>query len=329
MEWNYRKTAKMTRMKNTMGTGNERILVVSPCRDEEKHLPAMIRSMEAQTLLPAKWIVVDDGSTDQTSIILDDAAHKLPFMEILHRDDRGERKVGLGVIEAFNAGIALERLDDYEFVCKLDTDLELPPRYFELLVKAMREDDALGTYSGKIYLREPDGTQKHERRGDEVSVGPSKFYRVACFQDIGGFDPIVGWDGIDGHKCRLKNWIAKSEDRPDLRVIHRRQMGSSDMNVLKGRIRAGEGRYLLGSSFPYMVVATVYRMWDKPRVVGSLYMLFGYLRAAVRGYKRFGNHAYLRALRSYEWEVLFKGKRRTLERRNQQIRALRRAARQA
>jgi glycosyltransferase involved in cell wall biosynthesis len=308
-------------MRDDKPTSAGRILVVSPCRDEEEHLPTMIRSMAAQTLLPAKWIVVDDGSTDQTPRILDEAASELSFMEALHREDRGERKVGPGVIEAFNAGLSLENLHDYEFVCKLDGDLELPPRYFELLVAEMRKDEALGTYSGKIYLREPGGTEKHERRGDEASVGPTKFYRVACFQDIGGFDSIVGWDGIDGHKCRLNNWVARSEDRPEIRVVHRRQMGSSDTNVLKGRIRAGEGRYFIGSSLPYILAATAYRLPDRPRVVGALYTLFGYVRSMARGAERYGDDAYRSALRAYEWQVLFKGKQRALARRNEEIRA--------
>lgn len=103
-------------------------------------------------------------------------------------------------------------------------------------------------------------------------------------------------------------------------------MGSSDTNVLKGRIRAGEGRYLIGSSVPYILAATVYRMRDKPRVIGAILTLFGYVKAMARRAERFGDSDYRRALRSYEWEVLLTGKQRTLRRRNDAIRARRASA---
>ena len=86
-------------------------------------------------------------------------------------------------------------------------DLELPPRYFERLMALCESDPWLGTVSGKLFLRRDDGLVE-ERCGDENSVGPSKFYRVACFREIGGFVRDVCWDGIDGHLCRLKGWVA-------------------------------------------------------------------------------------------------------------------------
>ena len=228
--------------------------------------------------------------------------------------------MGPGVIETFYAGLEAVDLDDYDYVCKLDADLELPPRYFERLMEEMEADPHLGTLSGKMYLRDPSGRLSHERRGDEVSVGPSKFYRTACFRDIGGFARAAGWDGIDGHMCRLRGWVAASLDDPELRMIHRRQMGSSHMNVLHGRIRGGRGKWYIGSSLPYVLATTVYRAVDSPYLIGSLLMLCGYLQAMFQGAPRFGDGAYRSHLSRYEWAVLLKGKRRALAEQNARIR---------
>ena len=301
----------------------QRLVVISPCRDEEEHLAATIRSMVAQTRRPDLWIVVDDGSTDATPEILTNAMREHDFIRVVRREDRGERKVGPGVIDAFYAGLDSIDRGDFDFLCKLDCDLEVPPRYFELVLAEMAANPALGTYSGKIYLRDPDGRMSQERRGDENSVGPAKLYRIECFDEIGGFAREVGWDGIDGHMCRLKGWIAASEDREELRPIHRRKVGSSDRSVYRGRIRAGEGRWYIGSSISFVLATTIYRSMEAPYVIGALLNLYGYLRSMVRGKPQAGDAAYRRHLRSYEWRVLLRGKGPVLEEENDRIRRLR------
>ncbi len=300
--------------------GTVRLVVISPCRDEEVHLEATIRTMAAQTRPPDLWVIVDDGSTDRTPEILEQAARDHPFIRVVRREDRGERKVGPGVIDAFYAGADSIDLDAFDFVCKLDCDLELPPRYFELALAEMAGDPCLGTYSGKVYIRHPDGRMSPEKRGDENSVGPAKLYRTACFREIGGFARAVGWDGIDGHLCRVKGWIAASEDRPELRLLHRREVGSSEQNVYRGRIRAGTGRWFIGSSLAFVLATTVYRSAQSPVLVGALLTLYGYLRSMWRGEPRMGDEAYRRYLRRYEWRVLLRGKRRVLAEENERIR---------
>ncbi len=238
----------------------------------------------------------------------------------MRRDDRGARRVGAGVIDTFYAGLETIELDRFDYVCKLDCDLELPPRYFEGVLGAMETDPVLGTFSGKVYIRESDGRLTPEPRGDENSVGPAKFYRVACFRQIGGFERAVGWDGIDGHMCRLHGWIAASEDREDLRIIHRREVGSSDRSVYRGRFRAGAGRWFIGSSLPFVIATTIYRMKQAPYVVGALLTLCGYLDAMVRRAPRVRDPDYRRYLRSYEWRVLLRGKGRVLAEENARLR---------
>src|SRR5215468_3441425 len=82
-----------------------RYVLVSPCRDESEHMRQTLDSVAAQTVPPALWVVVDDGSTDVTPAILDEYARKLPYLRVVRRADRGQRSVGPGVVEAFYAGL--------------------------------------------------------------------------------------------------------------------------------------------------------------------------------------------------------------------------------
>ena len=105
---------------------SRRYLLISPCRDEAQYLRRTLDSVAAQSVPPALWVVVDDGSTDRTTAILEEYAHRLPYLLVLQRTDRGRREVGPGVIEAFYAGLETVRLEDFDYLCKLDMDLDLP-----------------------------------------------------------------------------------------------------------------------------------------------------------------------------------------------------------
>ncbi len=305
-----------------------RYLLITPCRDEQDYLPVTIQTVASQTILPACWVIVDDGSTDRTPQILREAAAKYPFIKLVQRKDRGERAVGPGVIQAFNDGLEAVDLDEFDYLCKLDGDLELPPRYFERLMEEMERDPSLGAVSGKMFLRHDDGSMEHERRGDDHAAGPSKFYRRACFERIGGFVPMVGWDGIDGHMCRLNGWAARSILDDEIKVVHLRQMGSSHKGIMHGRMRGGEGKWRLGSSPWYLLATAVYRAFDPPYFIGACGMVFGYFRAKFGGIERYEDPRYLRHLRRYEWRTLLMGKNRTTNWYHAQIRA-RRAAEEA
>jgi len=158
-----------------------------------------------------------------------------------------------------------------------------------------------------------------ERIGDENSVGAAKFYRVACFKDIGGFVRGVCWDGIDGHMCRLKGWIARSIDEPELRITHLRLMGSSDQNVWTGRVRWGRGKYFMGSAPYYVAAVALYRAIERPFLLGGLESS-GLRKGRSGAGTADGRSAYLRQLRRFELESLVLGKRRTVERYNERIR---------
>jgi glycosyltransferase involved in cell wall biosynthesis len=294
-------------------------VLISPCRDEADYMRQTLDSIVAQSLRPAKWVIIDDGSTDQTPQILNEYASQHEWIEIVTRSDRGKRAVGPGVIDAFYAGLETVNIDDYTYLCKLDLDLNIPPTYFERVIEQMVATPRMANFSGKPYLREKDGSLTSERLGDENAVGQIKLYRTTAFKDIGGFVRQVSWDGIDGHMCRMKGWIARSEDKPELRFIHLRQMGSSQQSLWVGRLRWGFGKYFMGSA-PYFVVAVaLFRMLEKPYVIGGWGILWGYLKAMFSRKPRFENKEFRQFLRRFELQSLLFGKRRTVDRYHQRI----------
>src|SRR5882724_3486132 len=253
---------------------SRRYLLISPCRDEAQFLRRTLDSVAAQSVLPALWVVVDDGSTDETPAILEEYARRLPCLRVVRRTDRGDRKVGPGVVEAFYAGLETVRLEDFDYVCKLDMDLDLPVRYFELLMQRMESDPRIGTTSGKPRFVHPQrGTLVPEVCGDEMSVGMTKFYRVACFKEIGGFVRQVMWDGIDCHRCRMLGWLAESVDDEALKFMHLRPMGSSQKGIWTGRVRSGYGQYFMGTAPLYLLAVAVFRLPKRPVLLGSIAML--------------------------------------------------------
>jgi glycosyltransferase involved in cell wall biosynthesis len=292
---------------------NARYLLISPCRDEADFMRRTLDSVVAQSVRPATWIIVDDGSTDETPHILAEYAARHDWIEIVTRRDRGKREVGPGVIDAFYAGYETVNPDDYEYLCKLDLDLHLPPRYFEILMQRMAVNPRLGTCSGKAYFEEPSGQLVDEGVGDEISLGASKFYRVACFREIGGFVREVMWDGIDCHRCRMKGWIACSWDEPELRFIHLRPMGSSQHSIYTGRMRHGFGQYFMGTGLLFMAASALSRINRKPYVLGSLAMLWGWIRSALARNRRYEDEEFRTFLRSYQRRALRVGKQRAIE----------------
>lgn len=290
---------------------NRRYLIISPCRNEADFMRQTLDTVVAQSVRPTRWVIVDDGSTDATPGILAEYATRHDWITIVTRKDRGRRAVGPGVIEAFYAGYDSVNPDDYDYLCKLDLDLNLPPRYFEILMQRMEANPRIATCSGKAYIREHGGLV-NERHGDETSIGASKFYRMSRFREIGGFVREVMWDGIDCHRCRMLGWVACSWDDPELRFIHLRPMGSSQTSIYTGRMRHGSGQYFMGTGFFYMLANALNRANERPVLLGSVAMLWGWLKSALQRKPRYGDAEFRRFLRSYQWRALLVGKKRAI-----------------
>jgi glycosyltransferase involved in cell wall biosynthesis len=292
---------------------SRRYLLVTPCRDEAKYARRTLDSIVRQSVLPTLWVIVDDGSKDDTPAILKEYADKYPFIRIITRADRGDRKLGGGVIDAFYTGYSSINPDDFDYVCKMDLDLEMPPQYFQELMARMEANPRIGASSGKPYYTKH-GSLVSEKCGDETAVGMCKFYRTECFKQIGGFVRELMWDGIDCHRCRMLGWIAASWDDPAINFEHLRPMGTSHKNWWTGRVRHGFGQYYMGTGITYMLASAAFRFLHPPAVVGSAAMLWGYFRSMIQRRLRHGDaegdREFRRFLRRYQWRCLVAGKGR-------------------
>jgi glycosyltransferase involved in cell wall biosynthesis len=308
-------------------TASRRYCLITPCRDEAKFARRTIESVLRQSERPALWVIVDDGSKDDTAAIVAEYAAAHNFIRLIKRADRGDRALGGGVIDAFYSGYDTIAPEEFDYICKFDLDLDLPPRYFELIMQRMETDPRLGTFSGKPYFRKDSTSHQNQRGplqlpisaddgfisekcGDENSVGMIKFYRTECFGQIGGFVRYLMWDGIDCHRCRMLGWIAASADEPALRFEHLRPMGTSHKNWWTGRTRHGVGQYYMGTGPLYMLVSAAFRMTRPPLVVGGAAMLWGYVKSMLTHQARYPDAEFRGFLRRYQRACLLKGKAR-------------------
>jgi glycosyltransferase involved in cell wall biosynthesis len=288
------------------GSGSSQtLLVISPVKDEAAFLPTTIDSFVAQSKRPDLWVIVNDGSSDNTGAIADAAAAKHDWIRVLHRPAGTQRRVGPGVIEAFYAGLdTVPDWHSYDFICKTDGDLEFQPRYFEILIDRFRQNPRLGSASGKVFTPNEKGVFEEERIGPGFSFGCAKLYRRTCFEEIGGFVRQVMWDGIDCHRSRMFGWEVVSFDDPELAIKHFRRMGSSFQSIYHGRRRWGRGQYFMGTHPLYLLGIFGYRIFERPYFLGGLNILIGYVQAALTGAPRYDDLAFRKFLRKWQLQEL-------------------------
>lgn len=293
--------------------------LISPCFNEAQNLHDAIQSVLRQTYPPTHWVIVDDGSTDASPLIMKEYSDKHPWITTLSLSTRERRNVGAGAARAINAGLASIVINQYEYVGVFDLDIVLPPTYYESVIQVMSVDPRLGSFTGKPYRyvrcmsSSKGNTLIPETIGDDITGGATKFYRAKCLEDIGGITEQFCWDVIDCHMARIRGWKVKSSNEEALRFIHLRPMGSSDNSLWTGRMRHGEALYYIGVSPVYAIASAVNRvMKQKPVLISSLGIIVGYLSAAIRRVPRYQDREFREFLRKYHRLCLTRGKARAV-----------------
>lgn len=250
-------------------------VIITPVRDEESYLGKVIDSVCRQTVPPAEWVIVDDGSTDRTGQIADAAAAAHPWIQVVHRGDRGFRKSGGGVVEAFYAGYNSLQRSAWDFIVKLDADLSFAPDYFEKCFEHFSDDRKLGIGGGEI-CHEVAGQLKVEQNPRFHVRGATKIYRRECWEAVGGLWPAPGWDTIDEVKANMLGW--KTYAFTDLPVAHYRVTGSED-GLIRDRIKHGVACYVSGYHPLFVAASCARRLPARPRIVGSAAILYGFVKS--------------------------------------------------
>jgi glycosyltransferase involved in cell wall biosynthesis len=249
--------------------------VVTPVRDEARHVGLTIKAMASQTIKPAHWVIVDDGSTDGTATILDQLAHSYPWMTIVHRPNRGFRANGGGVMDAFHAGLAVVGDFDWEYMVKLDADLSFASDYFEQCFARFEAQPRLGIGGGTICALE-EGVERVEFPGDpRFHVrGATKIYRRACWNQITPLIKAAGWDTIDEIRANLFGW--QTTTFADLTLVQHKATGSADGSWANS-FKNGKANYITGYHPAFMAAKCVQRLLRKPYLVDGIAMSAGFL----------------------------------------------------
>lgn len=248
-------------------------IVITPVRDEEAYLRFTIESMLSQSVRPSEWVIVNDGSTDGTATIIDEYAAQHPWIRAVHRVNRGFRKAGGGVVEAFNDGLRAVTTTDWQFIVKMDGDLTFEGHYFERCLDNFRNDSRLGIGGGVICYVE-NGAKRFEPCPEFHVRGATKIYRRECWDAIGGFWPAPGWDTMDEVKANMLGWGTRSFS--DLHLQHHRYTGTAD-GIWAGMVKNGRANYVCGYHPLFMLAKFFIRLPRRPYLIGSLALLYGYV----------------------------------------------------
>jgi len=260
-------------------------VLVTSARNEEAVIGHTLESVVAQTLRPARWVIVDDGSTDTTAEIVQTYARRHEWIVLVQRPRRADRNFA-GKVHAVNAGLDAVKDISFEVFGNLDADVSFDPGYMEFLLHKFECDPQLGV-AGTPFTQEGgyDST-KDSFEGENYVAGPCQLFRYRCFREIGGYvpNPAGGVDWIAVMTARMRGW--KVTAFPERRFHHHRSMGTAERSEVSAMFSYGEKDYYLGGSPLWQLVRGAYRMTKTPVVIGGIALLLGYAWAAARRVRR-------------------------------------------
>jgi glycosyltransferase involved in cell wall biosynthesis len=254
-------------------------VLITPARNEAQLIEMTLKSVTAQTVLPMKWVIVSDGSTDNTDEIVLKYIAANPWIELLRMPERKERHFA-GKVLAFDAGYARVRDLHPDVVGNLDGDVSIDPDHFQSLLGKYHEDPELGVWGAPF--REESGQYNYRYSNIENVWGGCQLFRRECFEAIGGYVPIKGGciDHIAVISARMKGW--KTRTFTEKVCIHHRVMGTAQEGVLKAKFKLGAKDYSVGNHPIWEFSRMIYQMTHPPLVIGGLALAAGYLFSLLR-----------------------------------------------
>jgi biofilm PGA synthesis N-glycosyltransferase PgaC len=259
-------------------------VVITPARNEAQFIELTLKSVTNQTVLPRKWVIVSDGSTDGTDEIVKKYMARHPWIELLRMPERAERHFA-GKVHAFNAGYAKMRDTENDVIVSLDGDISFEDDYFAFLLEKLSADQALGLVGTPF--RELSGeTYDYRFVNIEHVSGACQVFRRECFEAVGGYMPVKGGsiDHIAVITARMKGW--KTRTFTEKSCLHHRTMGTAGRSVLTSRFKLGIKDYAVGNHPLWEVFRTARQMTVPPFAIGGLALATGYFWALLRRMER-------------------------------------------
>lgn len=272
---------------------------IIPAHNEEAFMGVTLESLAAQTILPAKAVVVNDNSTDRTAAIVQEFAAKYPWISLVNKDSQAIHLPGSKVIQAFNAGYATVD-EEYDIIVKLDADLILPPDYFETVLDAFKADEKVGMAGGFAYI-EKNGNWVIENLTDKDHIrGAFKAYRKDLFKQMGGLRTAMGWDTADELIAKFYDWKVVTIER--LKVKHLKPTGANYNKA--ARYKQGEAFYTLGYGFLITAIAGAKLAMRKKKPLLFVDYISGFLKAKREGKALLVSAEQAKFIRKYRWKKM-------------------------
>ncbi|MGD9973965.1 MAG: glycosyltransferase family 2 protein [Desulfatirhabdiaceae bacterium] len=262
-------------MKNTY-------ILITPARNEEKYLRATIDNILQQTVLPTRWVIIDDASTDSSPDILKEYSEKHPFISNVRLDRDPVRNYGSRV-NAVLAGYQSLRDVHSEFVGILDADISLPLDYYESIIAKFDEDEKLGVAGGLVLDVENGNLDRHRLKSLEHVPGGVQMFRRDCYEAIGGYMNLQ-WGGDDfaaEATARMLGW--RTQSFPEIEVLHNRTtMSEEERDTIFRKVRIGFIEYSVGYFWLYHTLKCISKIAEKPFFLSAILRQFGYVMAAIK-----------------------------------------------
>ena len=276
-----------------------RYYVIIPAYNEAAYISTMLQSLTAQTVLPAKAIVVNDNSTDDTAKITEQFCAENNWLSLVNKTSETVHMPGSKVIQAFMAGY--ETIDEnYDVIVKLDADLILPPDYFEKILETFTKNEKAGMAGGFAYIEDNGEWVLENLTGKDHIRGAFKAYRKECFLQIGKLKPAMGWDTVDELLAKFYGWDIVTIE--SLKVKHLKPTGASYTKA--SRYKQGEAFYMLGYGFPITAIAAAKLDMRKKKPLLFMDYIKGFLKAKKECRELLVTEEQAAFIRSYRWKKI-------------------------
>lgn len=260
-------------------THTENYVLMTAAHNEGAFIEETIKSVLAQSVRPARWAIVSDGSTDKTDEIVEAYARGNEFIRFLKLARPAGRSYGSKGHALNNATKLLEGAL-FQFIGNLDADITLEPNYYEMLMARFDLDPQLGLVSGLICERRGGTFEgRASNRIDSVSHA-AQLLRHECYRAIGGYS-ILKYGGEDWYaqQCaKMNGWTAYTI--PSLKVFHHRNTGTSN-RAFRRQFRAGRVDHSMGSDPVFELLKCGVRVRETPWVLGAMTRFLGFLWSTI------------------------------------------------
>jgi glycosyltransferase involved in cell wall biosynthesis len=248
--------------------------VVTPVRNEAENLVRLAAALKAQTVAPVEWVLVDNGSTDDTPATARTLAAATDSIRVVNAGSDGDTARGGPIVRAFETGLTALTAAT-EIVVKLDADVSVEPDHFERLLEAFADDPVLGLASGAAWELEDGEWRQRFNTGSSV-WGAARAYRRACLEDVRPLEEQMGWDGIDELKAQAHGWTTRTLQ--ELPFRHHRAEGARDGSRWRAWAARGSASHYMGYRAWYLVARALHHARSERAALG---LIWGFLVAAL------------------------------------------------